>query len=352
MKSTRSVLILAALALGAFAAVAGVMPPDHAISIAALTNPGEGLGPWSGLGAIGFGGLVVNRGNLAIITQAFNAAFKGAFTTVTPMWNKVAMPVPSTTSEEKYGWLGATTKFREWVGDRVHQNLKLHDYSIKNKTFENTVDVPREAVEDDQYGTYTPLVQQLGQDAALHPDELVFSLLAAGFTTLCYDGQYFFDTDHPVGPNEAPVSVSNFGGGAGTAWYLLDTSRIIKPFILQKRRDYAFVSKTAMTDDNVFEGNAFVYGVDGRLNVGYGLWQMAYASKQALDVANYGAARSAMMSFKSDAGKPLGVTPKILLVPPTLEKAALDVVQAERLANGATNTYRNTAEVVVCPWLA
>ena len=42
-------------------------------------------------------------------------------------------------------------------------------------------------------------------------------LVAAGFTSLCYDGQYFFDTDHPVGPNESPASVSNHGGGAGTA---------------------------------------------------------------------------------------------------------------------------------------
>lgn len=304
------------------------------------------------LAMIGFGGLIINRANLSVLTQAFNAAFKNSFTTVKPMWSQVAMKVPSTTGEEKYSWLGATTRFREWLGERMYQNLKQHDYSIKNKTFENTVAVPREAIEDDQYGVYTPLMSQLGQDSALHPDELVFALIAAGFTTTCYDGQYFFDTDHPVGPNEAPVSVSNFGGGAGTAWYLLDTSKAIKPFILQLRREYAFVSKTAVTDDNVFDKNEYVYGVDGRLNVGYGLWQMAYASKQTLDVTNYAAARTAMMSFKSDGGKPLAVTPQILLVPPSLEKAALDVIQAERLANGATNTYRNTAQVVVCPWLS
>ena len=97
--------------------------------------------------------------------------------------------------------------------------------------------------------------------------------------------------------------MSNFQGGAGTAWYLLDTTKAIKPFILQVRRDYAFVSKTAVADDNVFMGNEFVYGVDGRLNVGYGLWQLAYASKQTLDMTNYAAARASMMSVKSDGGK-------------------------------------------------
>ena len=43
--------------------------------------------------------------------------------------------------------------------------------------------------------------------------------------------------------------------------------------------------------------------------------------------------------------------PNLLLVGPSNEKAALDVVQAERLANGADNVYRNTAKVVTCPWL-
>ena len=39
-------------------------------------------------------------------------------------------------------------------------------------------------------------------------------LVAAGFTSLGPDGQYFFDTDHPVGSGTA----SNHMGGAGTAF--------------------------------------------------------------------------------------------------------------------------------------
>jgi phage major head subunit gpT-like protein len=349
MKITSKIMLIAVAALASVAAVAGAMPADHVAGLAALTATPHDL---SGLSLFGFGGLVVNKGNLAILNQAFNAAFKNGVGMAKPMWEKIAMSVPSKTGEEKYGWMGTTTKFREWLGDRVVQNLTLHDYTIKNKTFENTVGVKRDEIEDDQYGVYTPLMTQLGMDAALHPDELIFALVQAGFATPCYDGQYFFDTDHPVGPSDAPVSVSNFGGGAGTAWYLLDTSKVVKPFILQKRRDYAFASKTNLNDDNVFFQNEFIWGADGRLNVGYGLWQLAYASKQALDAAGYGAARSAMMSFKSDSGKPLNITPEILLVPPSLEKAALDVVTAERLANGADNVYRNTAKVVTCPWLA
>ena len=65
---------------------------------------------------MGFGGLVINRGNLTMLNQAFNAAFKGGVGMVKPLWNEVAMRVVSTTGEEKYGWLGANTKFREWIG--------------------------------------------------------------------------------------------------------------------------------------------------------------------------------------------------------------------------------------------
>lgn len=296
--------------------------------------------------------MIVTPGNLTLLKQGFNAAFKNAFGSVAPMWDKIAMKVPSTTSEEVYGWLGANTKMREWLGERVYQNLKLHSYAIKNKTFESTVTVPRESIEDDQFGVFTPLISQMGMDAKLHPDELLFALVQLGISTVCYDGQYFFDVDHPVGLSGAEVSVSNYtSAGGNNAWYLLDTSKVLKPFILQTRRDYAFIAKTNLTDDNVFEKNEFVFGVDGRLNVGFGLWQQAYCSKATLDAAGYGAARVAMMNFKADNGKPLGIMPNLLLVGPSNEKAALDVVQAERLANGADNVYRNTAKVVTCPWL-
>lgn len=295
--------------------------------------------------------MIINHQNLAILNQAFNAAFSSGLTMAQPMWQQLAMLVPSTTGEEKYAWLGAITKFREWLGERVYQNLKQSDYSVKNKTWENTVSVSRDIIEDDQYGVFKPVVQQLGQDAATHPDELVFELLQAGFATRCFDGQYFFDTDHPVGLPGKEVSVSNFQGGSGAAWYLVDTTKVIKPIIYQRRRPYAFVSKTSLTDDNVFTRNEFVWGADGRSNVGYGLWQLAYASKEGLDLQAYADARAAMQSQKADNGKPLVIRAAELWVPPSLEQAALEVIQADRLANGASNVMRGTAKVVVCPYL-
>ena len=295
--------------------------------------------------------MIINQSNLSLLNQSFSAAFRMGLTSTAPMWSQCATLVPSNTGEQKYGWLGKITKFREWIGERQHQNLLAHDYAIKNKTFENTVSVGRDEIEDDQYGIYKPVVEQMGQDASQHPDELVFGLLKAGFTTPCYDGQYFFDTDHPVGSPGKQVSVSNHQGGSGTPWFLLDTTKVLKPMIYQKRRDYAITPKTSLTDDNVFSRNEFVWGADGRGNVGFGLWQLAYASKQTLDIQAYADARAAHQSFVGDNGKPLVIRSAELWVPPNLEQEALEVVLAERLSNGASNVMRNLSKVVVCPWL-
>ncbi|MFZ6675384.1 Mu-like prophage major head subunit gpT family protein [Undibacterium sp. Xuan67W] len=297
--------------------------------------------------------MIINQSNLAALFQGYKLIFQQTFANTLSDWEKIAMLVPSSTAKEVYAWLGQTTRFREWIGDRQIQNLESHDFSIKNKPWENTVAVNRDAIEDDTFGLYKPMLAQLGQDSKQHPDELIFGLLAAGFSSLCYDGQYFFDTDHSVRNADGSVgSVSNFGGGSGAAWYLLDTSKVVKPLIYQVRKDYNFVSMDKETDDNVFNRKEYIYGVDARSNVGFGLWQLAYANKNTLDATAYGAARAAMMNMKGDNGKPLGVRPSLLVVPPSMEKAALELLQAEKNANGATNIYQNTAQLLVTPWLS
>ena len=44
-------------------------------------------------------------------------------------------------------------------------------------------------------------------------------------------------------------------------------------------------------------------------------------------------ARAGMLTVKGNGGKVLNVTPDVLLVHPSLEKAALEIVSAQRLAN-------------------
>ena len=290
--------------------------------------------------------MIINQVNLQAAFTGFKVIFSQAFQSQTTNWQQIAMETPSTTSQEVYPWLGRNTRFREWVGPRVVQGLATHGFTIKNKSFENTVAIDRDDFEDDSYGIYSPLIGQLGQDTAAHPDILVFNLMKAGTSTLCYDGQNFFDTDHPgFDQNANPVSVANFVDGPGPAWYLLDTSRIVKPIILQKRRPYQFIPRTRPDDPNVFDKKEHVYGVDGRSNVGFGLWQLAYCSKQPLTSDSYGAARAAMRSIRLENGDAMDVTPGLLLVDPSNEGAANTITKAD-VINQTSNVWKGTANVL------
>ncbi|GGG30961.1 head protein [Caldovatus sediminis] len=297
--------------------------------------------------------MLINSANLRTLYTGFSAAFQDGFAGVQPLYARVATTVPSATRQNEYGWLGQFPRIREWIGDRVVHGLATHDYAIKNKSWELTIAVKRDDIEDDNVGILTPLFQEMGRATAAFPDELVWPLLKAGFTTPCYDGQYFFDTDHPVLDADGnTVSVSNSGGGSGTPWFLLDVSRPLKPIIFQQRRAFEFRRMDAPTDEVVFDRAEYRYGVDGRCNVGFGFWQLAYGSRQTLDKAAYKAAREALMAMKGDHGRPLGIMPNLLVVPPALEGSALEILNAERDAAGATNVYRGTAELLVVPWLA
>ena len=291
--------------------------------------------------------MIINQASLNDLFVAYNAAFNTGFRDAVPLWQNVATRVPSGNRQNHYGWLGQFPQMREWIGDRHIKAMAAHDYTVVNKPFESTVEVDRDDLDDDQYGVYSPMMQEMGHAAATHPDELVFSLLKAGDSSLCYDGQYFFDVDHPVGG----ASVSNHGGGAGTPWYLLDGSRPLKPLIWQVRKEYTFTSMTTDTDEAVFMRKKFRFGVDARSNAGFGFWQQAYMSKQTLDATNFMAAYTAMESFISDEGRPLPIKPTHLVVPSALRSAAEALIQARTLASGADNVNYNRLALVVVNYL-
>lgn len=143
--------------------------------------------------------MIVNQASLKGLNVSYSAAYNKAFEGVKSNYEKIATTVPSTTAETNYKWLGQIPQMREWIGDREIQSLSAYDYIIKNKKFEMTVSVPRDDIEDDQYGIYTPLFSNMGESAAQHPDILCFDALKAGFTEKCYDGKTFFAEDHPSG---------------------------------------------------------------------------------------------------------------------------------------------------------
>jgi phage major head subunit gpT-like protein len=339
-------LMLAGAVLMLFAAAASPAPAPTLL----LDMGASGWAP-----ELLIGGMIVNQASLSAMFVAFRANYQEGFKSFQAQskWARIAQRVPSNTRENLYAWLDQWPELREWLGDRVIKALRANGYRVVNRKFESTVEVPRDDIEDDQYGVFSPLFTAMGLAAAQHPDRLMFDLLARGFDDLCYDGQPFFDTDHPLqDANGQTAVVSNMQAGGGPAWFLFDTMKALKPLLFQVRREYDLKTMTAPGDEGVFMRDAYRYGVDARVEAGFGFWQQAFGSKGTLDQANYKAARAAMMSFKSNEGRPLGVMPNLLVVPPALESEGLELLNAERNAAGATNVYKGTAELLMVPWLA
>lgn len=296
--------------------------------------------------------MLINPAALDLVFKGFKATYTDAYMIAPSHAQDVAMTVPSVGRDETYSWIGNMPSMREWVGPRQVQNLKTYSFNIANRSFEATVEVKRTDIADDRLGVFKPFFAEMGQNAKRHPDELLFSLLKNGFSTLCYDGQFFFDTDHPVEIDQQSTTVANTDGGSGTPWFLLDTSRAIRPLIWQEREPYEFQQLVDSDNEYVFRNDQYLYGLRARVNAGFGLWQLAWGSKQTLNAANYAAARAAMMSFKADGGRILGVNPTTLVVPPALEAAALALLNSELQGGGDSNPWKGTAKLIVSPYLA
>ena len=136
----------------------------------------------------------------SILAKGLLTNFFEGYNSVETHWQEVATKVPSTARSENYAWIGSIPRLRRMKGERVPKKLLEHTYTITNEEFEASIEVNHADIKDDQTGQYGIQAKSIGESAKAFPDELVFeTLLPGGFTSLCYDGQYFFDTDHPIG---------------------------------------------------------------------------------------------------------------------------------------------------------
>lgn len=296
---------------------------------------------------------IVNEENVELAFKGFKTIYTTAFNAAPVFHPDLAMTVQSSARDERYGWLGQFPRMREWLsGERDVKSLEAFGFNIVNRKFESTVGVKREDFSDDRLGVFKPMFAEMGHLAKQHPDELLFELLADGFSAACYDGQPFFSAAHPTTDRAgAATTASNVQTGTDPAWYLMDTSRSLKPLIWQERERYEFTSITDPRQRDVFMKDEFLFGVRARVNAGFGLWQLAFGSEAPLDAANYAAARSSMMGLRGDKGRLLGVMPDALVVPPSLEEAGRKLLNSEHGDGGASNPWKDTAKLIVAPYL-
>ena len=229
--------------------------------------------------------MIVNRANIESVFINLKTTFNKAFDAAPAVWQKTTMLVPSGSGQNDYAWLSRFPKMIKWLGDKVVKDLEAFKYTIVNDDWEATIEVDRNDIEDDTLGIYAPQAQEAGYTAKQLPDEIDADLKNNAFASDCYDGQYFYDTDHDV----AGASVSN-------------------------------VSAVALS-----------------------------AATTADATASYGAARLAIMSFKDDEGRPLALIPNLLEVGPALEATARLILENPKLTDQSPNPFQGTAELLVNP---
>lgn len=146
----------------------------------------------------------------------FSTIFNSALNAAAPMIEQVALRVDSGRVElVNHRWMKGIPGVREFLGNRVYNNLDNAGFTVKNRKWEDTVAILREDLERDAYGIYDPFVSRMGQAVMLHRDKLGFPLLSAALAAAtranytAYDTQAFFGA-HTAGRETSGVNASNF----------------------------------------------------------------------------------------------------------------------------------------------
>lgn len=226
---------------------------------------------------------------LRAIYENIRALFLEIYNSTLPAYTDLAMEVPSNNAREIHTWLGAFPTLREWVSERTIERLAAFEYAVENRDWESTIEIPRNAIEDDSVGLFRPTIEALAREARNHPSRLVMQLFETNPTG--YDNQPLFSANHQEGRSGVQ---SNIVTGAGTT-----LAQIIDDL------DKASARFASFKDDR---GNPIMIG-----------------------------------------GQPLDVTH--VMVPPALKGAFETIARAEIIQN-TTNKWQGRLQIIVNPYLS
>lgn len=293
-----------------------------------------------------------------LLLSGLKTEFQKWYAGVSPMYPEIATEVPSMKAEEVYAWLWDNPQLKEWRDEKAPKSLLEHGFTVVNKDYEATIAVDRNALKDEQYGQIKLRAMNLGTTAKKGYDRVLTQLIESGHTTMCYDGQNFFDTDHeewtsgiqtnysasgkalsatsvkeiistmrqyksdtgeyvwvnpthimvPTGleftakelfdptfvnvttdPAKATLGwllkvivnpyLTNAGTVANSAYYIMDLTWVVKPFIFQNREAMKFVPLDKDTDYESFMRKTLYYSAEARFAFAYWDWRYCYKAQ-------------------------------------------------------------------------
>lgn len=224
---------------------------------------------------------------IQFLFQGVKSDFDSTLNTAQTFWPTFADLKSSTRAGEAYYFTDLVPKMRVWFGDRVAQNISARSYLLQNQDYELTLEVERNRIQDNAVGVFSGLGKKIAIQGARWPDQIVVTALQLGDTTavLCYDGLSFFNSAHLKNPDDS----------------------------------------TQGTQSN--------------------LYTTAGSGATALTSANYLSIRGNMRGWVGANLQPIGVMPDLMIVPPLLEVAGIQINNASFTAP-STATGQNAANTV------
>lgn len=124
---------------------------------------------------------------------------------------KIAILLPTNQETENHKWVGFSTAVRQWVGERQAKGLKVNGVSLTNVLYENSMNLSVEDVRRDKTGQIQIRIDELVDGMIGDWAPLLTTLIQNGESTACYDGQFYFDTDHQEG--DSPTQSNDLAVG-------------------------------------------------------------------------------------------------------------------------------------------
>lgn len=213
--------------------------------------------------------------------------------------DELSFPSPSNQPSEEYKWLGMSPAMREWIGGRQAKGLRDAGIIIKNKPFESTLELSVDDIRRDKTGQLRIRIGEQVDRAKVHWLKLLSTLLQNAESTICYDGQYFYDTDHSEGDSGAQSNIVSVDISA------LPVSQ------------HGIVTEPSVEEMN----RAILKGI-----------------KQ-------------LYSFKDDQGEPINELARkfLIKVPLGLWDVAVAAIKNTTFSSGETNTLPNLSEIAIKP---
>jgi len=129
----------------------------------------------------------------------FQALAMQANATFTPKYGRIARTIPGNGSDKlDLTWIHGAPAMRKHVGAKKHFTPIETTAEYLADDWENTMDIHLRDLKYGKATRYEQLSKGIGYKGAAAPDMAVKAALLGGATKTCWDGQYFFDTDHPV----------------------------------------------------------------------------------------------------------------------------------------------------------